>query len=87
MTDPIEMDCAAAANRLHELIDQELTPEIEAAVQRHLDDCAPCMAVYEFEQGFRRFMSLKMQSVTVPSDLKGRIFQKLSEEKQRTEDQ
>ena len=85
MTDPIEMDCAAAANRLHELIDQELTPEIEAAVQRHLDDCAPCMAVYEFERGFRRFMSLKMQSVKAPSGLKGRITQKISEEKQRAE--
>jgi len=86
MTDPSEMDCGAAADRLHELIDQELTPEIEAAVQRHLDDCEPCMAVYEFEQGFRRFMTLKMQSVKAPSDLKGRITQKISEEKQRAED-
>jgi mycothiol system anti-sigma-R factor len=86
MTDPIELDCQAAADRLHELIDQELTPEIEAAVQHHLDECAPCMAVYEFEQGFRRFMSLKMQSVEMPRDLKTRITQKLSEEKQQAPD-
>ena len=86
MSDPIELDCQEAADRLHELIDQELTPDIEAAVQRHLDDCAPCMAVYEFEQGFRRFMNLKMQRVEMPDDLKSRITQKLSEEEPQAAD-
>lgn len=86
MTDPIELDCQAAADRLHELIDQELTPEIEAAVQRHLDECAPCMAVFEFEQGFRRFMKLKMQGVKASRDLKDHIIQRLSEAKRQAAD-
>ncbi len=86
MTDPIELDCQAAADRLHELIDQELTPEVEAAVQRHLDECAPCMAVYEFERGFRRFMKLKMQGIRAPGDLRDHITQRLSEEKRQAAD-
>ena len=80
MTDPMELDCQAAADRLHELIDQELTPEVEAAVQHHLEACAPCMAVYEFEQGFQRFMTLKMQGVGIPRNLRARIAQRLSQE-------
>lgn len=86
MTGPVGLDCQAAAERLHELIDQELTPDVEAAVERHLDECTPCMAVYEFERGFHRFMTLKMQSVKMPGDLKIRITREISEEKQRATD-
>ena len=51
MTDPMELDCQAAADRLH-----------------------------EFEQGFQRFMTLKMQGVGIPRNLRARIAQRLSQE-------
>ncbi len=72
-----EVDCQEAARRLHELIDGELTPEVERLVQRHLEDCAPCMAVYEFEEAFCRFVSLKAKSQATPGDLKKRILASL----------
>jgi anti-sigma factor (TIGR02949 family) len=71
------LDCQEAARRLHELLDNELTPEVEAAVRQHLEDCADCMAVLEFEEAFKRFVALRAKSTTAPADLKQRILGQL----------
>jgi anti-sigma factor (TIGR02949 family) len=76
-SEPMQMDCQQAARRLHELMDGELTPEMEAAVHRHLQDCAPCMAVYEFEEAFCRFVRIKARGQRAPGDLKQRILHDL----------
>ncbi len=70
-----EIDCQEAARHLHELIDGELTPEVDAAVQNHLQTCAKCMNVYEFEEAFCRFVKLKASGQTAPDDLKQRILE------------
>lgn len=72
-----EIDCQEAARHLHELIDGELTPEVDAAVQNHLKACAKCMNVYEFEEAFCRFVKLKARGQTAPGDLKQRILESL----------
>ncbi len=72
-----EVDCQEAARHLHELIDGELTPEVDTAVQNHLRTCANCMNVYEFEEAFCRFVKLKTSSHTAPGDLKQRILESL----------
>ena len=76
-SEPKQIDCMAAAKRLHELIDGELTPEIEETIRHHLKDCAPCMAVYEFEEAFCRFVKIKAKGQTTPGDLKERILKEL----------
>jgi anti-sigma factor (TIGR02949 family) len=75
--EPRAIDCQEAAKRLHELIDGELTPEVERAVRQHLKDCAPCMAVYEFEEAFCRFVKLKARGEAAPEALKQRIMSDL----------
>ncbi len=76
-SEPMQIDCKEAAKRLHELIDGELTPEIEEAIRQHLRDCAQCMAVYEFEEAFCRFVKIKAKGQTTPRDLKERILKEL----------
>ena len=76
-SEPTQIDCKEAAKRLHELIDGELTPETEAAIRQHLRDCAQCMAVYEFEEAFCRFVKIKAKGQTTPGDLKERILKEL----------
>ena len=73
-----ELDCQEAARRLHELLDGELTPEVEAAVRRHLEACVDCLAVYEFEEAFNRFIALRARTVGAPPDLKQRILSQLN---------
>ncbi len=68
------LDCQAAARRFHELLDNELTPDVEAAVRQHLEDCADCLAVFEFEEAFKRFIALRAKSTEAPADLKQRIL-------------
>ena len=72
-----EIDCQEAARHLHELVDGELTPEVDAAVQNNLKTCAKCMNVYEFEEAFCRFVKLKARGQTAPGDLKQRILESL----------
>ena len=76
-SEPMQIDRKEAARRLHELIDGELTPEIEETIRHHLKDCAPCMAVYEFEEAFCRFVKIKAKGQTTPGDLKERILKEL----------
>lgn len=76
-SEPRDIDCQDAAKRLHELIDGELTVEVERAVQQHLKDCAPCLAVYEFEEAFCRFVKLKARGQGAPTALKQRIMSEL----------
>ena len=75
-----QLDCQQAAVRLHELIDGELTPEVEEAVRQHLEDCAECMSVFEFEQAFQRFVALRGRSSHAPEALRHRILSGLHPE-------
>ena len=81
-SDSEQMDCQGAARRLHELLDGELTQEVEAAVRLHLAECAACMAVFEFEEAFKRFLAMRARSTRAPEDLRDRIIGKLKVERQ-----
>lgn len=45
-----DMDCAEALARLVFFVDHELEDADSAELQRHLDDCAPCLADYDVER-------------------------------------
>jgi anti-sigma factor (TIGR02949 family) len=74
---PKPLDCHQAAEHLYELMDQELTPELEAAVRAHLDDCKHCFSVYEYERAFKRFLEARTRSRGAPEQLRRRIFEQL----------
>ena len=52
MSEPI--DCREALARLQDYLKQELTPELAAEVQAHLEHCRPCFEQARFEQSFLR---------------------------------
>lgn len=41
--------CQEALETLYNFLDGELTTERRAAIQRHLDECAPCLEAFDFE--------------------------------------
>jgi mycothiol system anti-sigma-R factor len=41
--------CQEALETLYNFLDGELTPERRAAIQHHLDQCAPCLEAFDFE--------------------------------------
>ena len=42
-------DCEEALRTLYYFLDGELTPERRQAIQRHLDECSPCLEAFDFE--------------------------------------
>jgi mycothiol system anti-sigma-R factor len=42
-------DCEQALRTLYYFLDGELTPDRRQAIQRHLDECSPCLEAFDFE--------------------------------------
>ncbi len=74
-TEPI--DCHAAARRLYEYLDGELTPEVEASVKAHLERCAQCFSLYGFEGAYLAFLRARTRAQVAPEHLKKRIFEQV----------
>jgi mycothiol system anti-sigma-R factor len=77
------VNCNDVASKIYEYLDGELTEDKRKAIQFHLDHCAPCVEVFEFENDLRKLVSCKCQE-KVPDTLKQRIAAVISMEEQTT---
>ncbi|MGH9179325.1 MAG: mycothiol system anti-sigma-R factor [Acidimicrobiales bacterium] len=64
--------CADAVGRLYHFLDGELDDQRRALVQRHLDDCLPCLEAFDFELELRQVIARKCRD-SVPDQLRVRI--------------
>ena len=71
-------DCQDAVHTLYHYLDGELTPQRRAAIQRHLEQCSPCLAAFDFEAELKMFIARSCRD-EVPGDLRRRIADVLSE--------
>lgn len=74
---PRSLDCREAIERLYEFLDQELTPEVRAAVEHHLRMCAGCFRHFEFERAFLQFLEARARGRGAGPDVKRRILREL----------
>jgi mycothiol system anti-sigma-R factor len=72
-------DCNDALHELYEFIDGELTIERRATIEAHLDDCGPCLEVYDFHAELRIVVSQKCRE-QVPEALRDRVAEALAAE-------
>lgn len=77
MSAPDSIDCRAAAEQLYAYLDGELTPEVEASIRSHLQDCAPCFKLYGFEESYLAFLKARAQARRAPENLRKRIFEQV----------
>jgi mycothiol system anti-sigma-R factor len=75
-------DCSDTIGRLYRYLDGELTDERRAAIQRHLDECPPCVEVYDFEAELRQVVANRCKD-HVPQALVDRVRDALAEEERR----
>ncbi len=87
MTEPRQMDCHAAANRLYDYLDGELTSEVEVAVRDHLAECAPCFSLFGFEQAYVTFLKARTQARRAPAHLRKRVFEQILFDREPPEQQ
>jgi mycothiol system anti-sigma-R factor len=72
-------DCDQAIRQLYSFLDNELTEELRAAFEAHLDRCVPCVEVVTFESELRRVIADRCQD-RVPEELVSRIAAAISRE-------
>lgn len=65
-------DCEQALAELYTFLDGELTEERRALIGSHLDDCNPCLEVFDFEAELRMVIKHRCQE-QVPDQLRMRI--------------
>ena len=71
------MDCEQALQHLYELLDRELTAELEVQVQAHFNNCQRCFPLYEFERAFKRFLKARAETQAAPESLRRKIFDRI----------
>ncbi len=67
-----DIDCQAALTELSTYLDGELTEARRSLIGHHLDDCNPCLEIYDFEAELRMVIQRRCQDA-VPDTLRVRI--------------
>lgn len=71
-TSPAGIDCSEALGRMFVFIDKELDQASCSDIQRHLDECGPCLAKYELERTVKALVARSCSEVA-PDDLRDRV--------------
>lgn len=74
-----EVDCRQSVERLYHYLDGELTDERRRCIQRHLDECPPCVEAFDFEAELRQVIANRCKD-HVPPALLDRVRRALDEE-------
>jgi mycothiol system anti-sigma-R factor len=65
-------DCEQVLEELYTYLDGELTDERRHLISHHLDDCNPCLEVFDFEAELRMVVQTRCQE-QVPDQLRLRV--------------
>ena len=71
--DPHDTDCAEALARMVFFVDNELAEADAGTIQRHLDECAPCVDVYALERAVKALVA-RSCSEHAPDELRQRVL-------------
>jgi mycothiol system anti-sigma-R factor len=77
-------DCGQTVERLYQFIDGELTDERRHQIERHLDECSPCLQAVGFERELRVVIANRCKD-RVPEELRQRIRAALEKEEQQSQ--
>jgi anti-sigma factor (TIGR02949 family) len=70
--------CQEAVKRLTEYLSNELQPEEEEKVQKHLSECRGCFSKFHFEETLLKTIRERVEQVRAPGALRERILGLLS---------
>ena len=72
------IDCKAAAERLFDMLDGELTEEVEQKMRAHIVGCPHCYTVADFEKRFLEALhKAKEAGKAAPGALRDRVMSTL----------
>ena len=68
-----EVDCSAVLADVWVVLDGECDEESRRRVQRHLDDCSPCLTEFGIEEQVKSLLSRKCGGERAPAGLRERL--------------
>jgi mycothiol system anti-sigma-R factor len=74
---PHEADCADVLNDVWLYLDHECDAARARLLQRHLDECEPCLELYGIEEHLKRLLHRKCGGEHAPDELKQRLREKV----------
>ena len=78
-----KLDCLEAIARLQDYLKKELTPELAAEMQAHLEHCRPCLGYARFERSFLEMLEAQARHCGCPGELRARVVRELRIEMER----
>jgi mycothiol system anti-sigma-R factor len=76
---PDEGQCGAVLRDVWLFLDDELDPERRAVVQRHLDDCSPCLEEAGLDSKLKQLLQRKCGGDHAPEHLRQRVVASLTQ--------
>ncbi|MBB4688578.1 mycothiol system anti-sigma-R factor [Amycolatopsis jiangsuensis] len=68
-----KMRCEDALAEIYLLLDRECSPQRDAELRRHIDDCPPCLEEYGIDEQLKHLLARKCGGDHAPADLKSRL--------------
>ncbi|UMB68386.1 mycothiol system anti-sigma-R factor [Mycobacterium paraterrae] len=69
----IKPGCAEVLAEVWTLLDGECSPEAQAKLRQHLEDCPPCFQIYGLEERLKSLISTKCRGERAPESLRERL--------------
>ena len=70
---PHETDCAEVLAEVWLFLDHECDSTRRALLERHLDECRPCLAEYGLDEKLKKLLATKCAGEHAPAGLKDRL--------------
>ncbi|MFD2079447.1 mycothiol system anti-sigma-R factor [Actinopolymorpha cephalotaxi] len=71
---PHETDCSEVLERVFLFLDREMEAADCSQIQRHLDECAPCLQKYDLEGLVKSLVARSCGQDRPPSDLRQKVL-------------
>ncbi|MGK3209313.1 mycothiol system anti-sigma-R factor [Amycolatopsis sp. MEPSY49] len=65
--------CEEALADIYLLLDRECSPERDAALRAHIEDCPPCLEEYGIDEHIKQLLARKCGGDHAPAELKSRL--------------
>ncbi len=75
---PVKPECAEVLAEVWTLLDGECSPEAQAKLKQHLEDCPPCFQFYGLEERMKLLISTKCRGERAPESLRERLRLEIS---------
>lgn len=81
MTHADGLDCEKALALLQDYLKREASPDLVPLIERHLQQCVPCLAHSRFERNFLAMLGARASEVRCPEALRARIVETLERDR------